>query len=289
MNKIKVFSVFRYQLLPTSSNLQKRLDTSYETIEDLIADKNNIFRDILLHPKTNFRGKGYSVLAKVLESFDEKYFIKMGVEKKINIRDKDFKTKTENDYPNSLVYINNDPLKQFLLIEHESEAFYEPLALKNIIEKSLQITLEKYGLSVYIEKVTSLSDFWSTIFEYKDKIKSLKFEFIRPNMANISGKAVQAIRILKNNSNSHKTTLELNAPQKGILENLDPENEEINGLAEYCSDGGGESSIRIKNYRKRIKTNKKELKIEVEEIEFINLPLDKISQLLEMHLGRIDE
>ncbi|MEP3838890.1 MAG: hypothetical protein ABJM36_14655 [Algibacter sp.] len=289
MSKTIIFSVYRYQILPISNNLQTRIDFNFNSIDELISEKNNIFREVILNPKTKFRGKGYNVLSKFEESFDDTYFLRMGVEKKVNIRDKDFVSKTENDYPNSLVYIDNANDKQYLLIEHQSDAFYKTSVLKNIIEKSMQNYLYEYGLSVYISKVTSISDFWETIMEYKGRIKSLRFNFIRPNMSNISGKAVEAIKILKNESNSHKTLLELNAPKNGVLENLTPDNQDIEGLAEYCSDGGGTPSIKITGVRKRIKTNKKEITIELDEVNFNNQPLKKVHKFLDLFLNNLDD
>lgn len=289
MSKLKVFSVFRYQILPTTTNLQTRIDFNYSSIEDLIKDKNNVFRDVLLNPKTNYKGKGYNVLARHEGSFEEHHFLRMGVKKNLVIRNKNFETTKENDYPNALVYIDNNPLRQFLLIEHEPDAFTKPKTLRNIFEKTLNQYLYKYGLSIYISKVTSISDFWDTMLYYKDVIKTLRFDFIKPNMSNISAKAVEAIKILKNQSNSHKTILEMNAPKKGILENLTPENNEIKGLAEYCSDGGGIPTIIVKGSRKRIKTNKKEVTVEYDEIRFINQPLKKVAKFLENLLNDIDE
>ena len=114
--------------------------------------------------------------------------------------------------------------------------------------------------------------------------------FIKPNMSNISGKAVQAIKMLRNKSNSHKTKLELNAPEKGVLENLNPDNEEISSLAEYSAKGGGVPMIKIKNYRKLIKTNKREETIEVDELNIIDQPFKKIQKILNtLFTNKIDD
>jgi hypothetical protein len=108
-------------------------------------------------------------------------------------------------------------------------------------------------------------------------------------MANISGEAVKAIKMLKNNSNSHKTTLALNAPKNGVLDNLTPDNQEIAALVDYQAEGGGKSTIRIKGHRKKIKTSKKQVTVEVDEITIENVPYEKVSDVLEAHLDNIND
>lgn len=287
MNK-KVFFVYRYQILPVSNNFQTRLDFEYNSIEELIENKNKILGDIIHDEKVNYRGKGYSVISKHEASQGGIHFLRMGVEKILSIHDKEFKSKTTVDYPNSLVYINNDPEQQLLLVEHEFDAFYKPKALKNIIEKTWNTHLEKVGLTTYFSEITEAAEFWDTILFYKGRIKALNFNFIRPNMANISGEAVKAIKMLKNKSNSHKTTLGLNAPKNGILENITPDNEEISALVDYQARGGGNATIRIKGSKKKIKTSKKQITFEIDEATIENVPFDKVSQVLESFIDTID-
>lgn len=289
MSKQVVFSVFRYQLLPISNNFQFRMDSEIQSIYELISNKNLIFHRVITDEKVRYFGKGYEVISKLESSNEDVYFFRMGVKKTVNIHDENFNEDTIFNYPNSLVYINNDPEEQFLLIEHEPEAFYEPKALKNIIDKSLNNYLNEYGLSVYIRRVTNITDFWETMLLYKGRIKSLRFNFVKPNMSNISSKAVQAIKLLKNQANSHNTKLELNAPKDGVLENLTPENKEIAGLAEYNANGGGTSTIKLKGIRKSIKTSKKEIEIKIDQAVIEGVPYNKVSDVIESNLKAINE
>jgi hypothetical protein len=289
MGKQVVFSVYRYQLLPISNNFQLSLYSEYKSIDELIKNKNQVFHKVITDESVRYFGKGNEIISKLEAANEDVYFFRMGVKKTVNIHDENFKQGTVFNYPNSLVYINNDPEKQFLLIEHEPEAFYDPKALKNAIEKSLNKYLQGFGLSVYIRKVTNVTDFWETMLHYKGRIKSLRFNFVRPNMSNISSKAVQALKLLKNNSNSHKTNLELNAPENGVLENLTPENTEIAGLADYNAKGGGTSTIKIKGQRKRIKTSKKEVEVKIDEIIIEDVPYNKVSDVIESHLKALNE
>jgi len=285
----KIFYVYRYQILPLSANFQFRLDSEFKSNEELIENKNKILNDIITNDKVNYRGKGYNVISKNESSKDALHFLRMGVEKTLNIHDKNFDSKTTYDYPNSLVFIDNNPDKQFILVERELDAFYKPKALMNIIEKSWDENLNTLGLTVYLNEITDPSDFWGTMMEYKGRIKALHFNFIRPNMANISGEAVKAIKVLKNKSNSHKTTLGLNAPKKGVLENLDPDNEEIAALVEYQAKGGGNATIRVKGSRKKIKTSKKQITFEIDEAVIENVPYDRVSDILKSYVDSIDE
>lgn len=276
-----IFSVFRYQLLPTTTEIQQRLDGRFSTYQELLDIKNELFKEIVSSESTTYRGKGYNVLSKVEHVQGNSIFLRMGVRKTLNIHDEEFRDKKVNNYPNSLVYINNHKDKQFILIEQDFESFSNTEALKNIIEKSIKKQLAQYNLTVYIEKITNPSGFWETVMEYQGMIKTLSFEFFKPNMSNISGKAVEAIKILRNDSNSHKTKLELNAPENGVLENINPDNEEIANLVDYKSQVGGNTKIKIKGYRRFIKTNDKEEEISIENIDIENKSFGKIKELLD--------
>jgi hypothetical protein len=172
----KVFFVYRYQILPLSNNFQFKLDSEYRSNEDLIANKNKILGEIIKNDKVDYYGKGYSVISKYeSNSLSGVHFLRMGVKKTLSLHDNEFKTKTINDYPNSLVYVNNDPDKQLLVIEHEFEAFYKPKALKNIIDKTWNRYLKNEGLVVYFSEITESSEFWETMLLYKGRIKNLLF------------------------------------------------------------------------------------------------------------------
>lgn len=274
------FFMYRYQLLPTTTQIQARVDGLYTSYDDLVSKKNSLLADILTSKSLKFRGKGYPVISRLTYNDNNSFLFKFGVKKETVLSDEEFNKKTEPNYPNSYIGIDNNDDAQVIFIENNNEAFSHPVAVSKIIEKTLSDRLRQYQLAIYIEPIYSESEFWETLERYQGKITRLKFEFIRPNMANISSKAVEAIKVLKANTNSHKTDLTMNAPEGGTLENLNRNNTEIGALGGYCADGGGTPKVKVKNFRKMINTNKNEVKVTFEEAEFTGMTEEGIIKAL---------
>ena len=61
--------------------------------------------------------------------------------------------------------------------------------------------------------------------------------------------------------------MELNSPKNESLENIQQENEDINGLVAYSSEGGGDISLRVSGIRRKIVVSKQSHKeISIEEV-----------------------
>ena len=266
MDKTTRFMVFGYQILPTTTSIQYEIDSEIKSYDDLVARKNDIFQDVISNPRLLFKGRGYNVLSKIEYNKGSDFILRMDVKKNVTLSDQDFNEKEESDYPNILVFINNDPTVQTMLIEDNTSAFTSPEAVRNIISKSIKDHLKKRSLTVYIEAKYDSTEFWETLKKYEGKITTLKFDLIKPNMANISNKAVEAIKMLKSNMNSHKTSIGFTAPSKGRLENLNQSNEELKSIVEYSAETGTVPTIKVKGYQKRIKTTKNEKVVKIDEL-----------------------
>lgn len=261
------FSLYTYQLVPSSVNIQQKIDGEYSTYDELVGMKNKLFEKAITNDNVRFQGKGYNPLVKLMHNDKDLILFRFGVQKNLVIADKEFNEHKTTNHPSVLVYIDNNPERQLIAIENNTDAFTETKTVANIIENTLAKHLANNQLSIYIEQRFHLSEFWETLADYQGRITSLKFNFIKPNMSNISKKAVETIKLIKSKNNSHKTILNLNAPKKGVLENLDPTDQDINSLAEYCALGGGSSSIKVKGLTKRVKTTKNEVTKKIDSIE----------------------
>lgn len=264
-NRKTRYSIFRYQLLPNSAKQFDLFDV-FKSREELVKRKNEFFKTIVLDSRNKYRGKGSKVIGKVEFESNDDILMKIGVEKSKEIYRSDFNKETIKDYPNIDIYINNRKDKQYLVIQHNLDAFSDSNAVANMLKNSWQHLLDQYKLSLYIEQTFDENQFWDTVREYSGRITALKFEFIKPNISNISSEIKKVFNTLENELNSHTVSLDLVAPKSSVLENIEPGNETVEGLLGYNKDGGGKPPyIRAKGVRKNIKTVKTETTIEIDE------------------------
>lgn len=163
--------------------------------------------------------------------------------------------------------MNNNPNVQKIAISENLEAFSGTSVVKNILKDTLKRELKKYGLNIEIEQIFNSISFWDFIERYRYKISYLNFEYIKPNMANISSKLPEEFRKLAENINSHESHIIFRAPRNGVLENIDKKNKVINGLVGYTSDGGGNIKVKIKGIRKQKSTSENPEFMEIREMD----------------------
>lgn len=270
MSKL-TFDLFRFQLIPISTkqvrlNLEedKTLEYSYD---ELVAEKNNIFDKLVNEftmSKTDFP------VIKFAE--DEGYYLFGIANKKTTLIVNDFKESQITTEPFVYVCINTSSDSQLIAISRNQNAFSNTNVVKNILRDVFKKHLKSYGLVVEIEALFEIDTFWSITDRYRDKIKEIDFEIVKPNMSRISRRINNTIKPLIKSTNSHKTNLKLSAPKDGVLENINKENEIVSGLVDYSSEGGGEVSLKIEGLRKRMKSSKMHKFIEVKEIDIKGAP-----------------
>lgn len=277
-NQKYTFDAYRYQILPTSKEIQTRIDDPDLTYKKLVAKKNKIFKEILLNENVSFRGRD-SELVHSSEEVSENYIaLHFGIPKKDVIEKPDFTKEEIIRYPDLKIFIDNDRDEQILLVQRNYRAVNKTDSVSRLLEKSINKYLEKQQLRVYIQPIYTEAVFWELVKKYDKQITRLTFEFIRPNLANISGGLADDLRSFQEDSNAHKGKLQLDAPSKGTLE-IDPKSKEINGLVEYSSKGGGDISIKVKGLRKKIKTSEGTKTMEVDEAVLRNPSKDMLDSL----------
>ncbi|MBS4036163.1 MAG: hypothetical protein KGZ85_16995 [Ignavibacterium sp.] len=267
LNKQETYFLYRYQLVPITQKIQMTLDLGINSYEDLVNKKNDIFKSFLSSKKVTLKAKT-EALYKIIYSDKDEFLIRIGSHKKLKRHNKEFNEESIEDYPNVLVYINNDSTKQFILIEKNNRAFTSPDVVATMLEQSFKNALLKYQLALYIKPIIEKREFWKVVKEYDQKIRQLTFELIKPNLSNISKTLSEDLKSLQSNTNSHNTKLELNSAKGQVLENIDEDNQDIEGLVNYSSEGGGDIFLKIKGMKKKIKASKKVHKeITVQEID----------------------
>lgn len=262
-----IFDIYRYQLLPTSKNIQLKIDSTINTVDELIKRKNDIFKSILLDKRIVLDGRKSRVIHKIDQQSDTVLMMQVGSEKGVQIIKEDFTIEKIPSYPNTHVIFDNDPDRQFCLVQHNTSAFAETETVINILERNLNRYLERSQLRVYIQPLFNEFEFWNLIQQYEGRITRLRFEFIKHNLANIAKTLPEGFKRLQADINSHKAILLAEAPKNGVLE-ISKDNKELNGIVDYSKNGGGDIGIKVKGYRSEFKTSKSKKKVEIDEIEF---------------------
>ena len=269
------FDLFRYQLLPTSQRQTKLFD-EYISLDELKQRKNALFKEALLEVKAFYNSSGEPLEHRINYDKGEITVIQLGVQKNVMLVDKDFKGKVIPSYPNVYLIFHNDPEVQKIAISTDYSAFSNSFVVIHIIENALNKVLEKYNIEMAIAPILNEEDFWELVGKYENRITVLKFEIIRPNISNISSSFGEDFKNLANDTNSFKTELKLQAPEKKTLENINRANEALAQIADYGIKGGGSDiSIKVKGVRRYIKTDSAIERVNIDEAE-LSGPADKV-------------
>lgn len=268
MSNHTTFDTYRFQIVPTSNAVQLRVDNPDITYEQLKEKKNLVLSQTLLNEKLKFKGK-QSTLVHKLEAHEtqegEVFLFHVGVERKDEIEQEDFSKREISRYPDFWILINNDPQEQYVLVQRNYKAFSDTSTVINILDENLNKHLKNEQLAIYFRPIFDEKDFWGLIHQYHGRLQKLKFDFIKPNMSNISGRLSEDLRRYQDATNGHKASLEVEAPKNGTLE-VDPETEMIEGLVNYSAQGGGDISIKVKGVKGKIHTSKSTKNIKIDEL-----------------------
>ncbi|TYC14780.1 hypothetical protein ES677_05210 [Bizionia gelidisalsuginis] len=275
-DKLINFHIYRYHLLPIeSANQQVKLFNDKKiTAKEIKERKNEFFAKTLANLEDS---KNSSHPLKLEHSEGQNYLFKLAQNKTTNIT-KDFKNIKIADAPYAHVVLNNDPSVQKIAISDNKEAFSSPEVVKNILKKLFRRDLEKFGLNIEIEALYDKVEFWKYVSKHRKEITYLNFEFIKPNLANISKSLPLVFKNFVDNTNSHESHIIIKAPEKGTLVNIKKSNEAIKGLVDYTSEGAGSIKLKVKGIRKQISTKEKPVTIQVRELD-IEGPAEQVIKL----------
>ena len=160
----------------------------------------------------------------------------------------------------------NNQDDQLLIIQERVTAFANTDTVANIILRGTRGVLDKIGLSLQIEPLFDESYFWGLVNQYSNRITWVEFEFVTPNMANISKTLVNTLKNLGKETNAVREQLTLRSDPLSSLD-ITPSNELIQGLVEYTSKGAGDIKLKIKGIRKRFQTSTSRREVHLSGIE----------------------
>ena len=199
---------------------------------------------------------------------DDFFLLRIAHNRSIHRETKDFRDEVIDNWPSILVAIWNDPEKQFIAVQRRSTAFTSCEVVVKMIINSLSRQLSNHHLRAIHEPLFEKQQFWSLLHKYEGRIKSVEFEIITPNMANISGSLSDDLKDFAKATNSAKNKLKIESDPEAPL-HLMENNLTLQGLVNYSSGGGGNISLKIDGVKKIYHTSKtvKELQLGDMEIQ----------------------
>lgn len=256
------FEVFRYQLV-VDKTMPIHLYGKHETPEQIRADKNNIFKELITKEKFSFHSSNSTINSKLLYQDGDMYYFKISAKRTAHIYKEDFTEDTIDNFPNIIVAINNHPDVQKIAIQTNITAFKETKIVKKFILESIDSKIKDYNLSFFLDPIYDKQDFWNFVKKYPKSIKQLTFDLISPNLANISKNLTLNLKELYEDTNTQRTKLELNADPESYLD-VKESSKFVSGLVNYGAAGGGSIYARVVGSRKKINTaeNPSEFNIE---------------------------
>ena len=107
-------------------------------------------------------------------------------------------------------------------------------------------------------------EFWDLVGRYQGRITQLTFDLVSPNMANISKDLKVNLREFYEDTNTHKTKIELTSDKGSHLE-IKNDSKLVNSLVDYSAEGGGNIAMRVAGYTKKFHTAQSITEFSVEE------------------------
>ena len=263
------FKIYRYQLLPLDRNNTKDLFNNV-TSDSIIARKNEYFSEAISSLPTHRLSRSQTIVdVQLLQS--DFFHLTFAPSRPLTRETAEYKKEQVENWPHIEAYILNSPQEQYLLIQNRPSAFANTDTVAKMIIRGTRLVLESAGLSLKIEPLFNKAFFWDLVKEYKNRITWVEFEFITPNMANISNTLADTLKSLSKDMNAVQEKLALTAEPISSLD-ISPDNATIQGLVDYTSQGGGDITLKIRGMRQKIQTSNSTREVSISGLELTASP-----------------
>ena len=260
-----IFELYRYQLLPIDRYLQGNLLTGVASVDELIARKNEFFSEAL-SGANSFSDKKHETVTKRFHERDGFFLFKIATNRSIHRETREFKDEIIDNWPAILVGVWNKPDKQLIAVQKRTTAFSSSEVAVKLILGKLADQLAHHHLRAIHEPLFEKKQFWAILNQYQGKVKSVEFEIITPNMANISGTLPEDLKEFARQTNSTRNKLKIESDPEAPL-HLEESNRVLQGLVSYSSEGGGNISVKIDGVKKKYQTSKTVKEVTLGEVE----------------------
>ncbi|WP_278369783.1 hypothetical protein [Pseudoalteromonas lipolytica] len=276
-SKTNTFELFRYQILPVDRYFQGDFFNGVHNVEELIKHKNKFFAQALLG-QSDFSNKRHKTVVKQLLHHGDFYLYRIAHNKTLHRETRDFKDETIDSWPSILVAIWNHPDKQYIAVQKRTTAFAKCETVAKLILEKIEPQLTHFQLRAIYEPLFEKQQFWTLLRKYRGKVKSVDFEIITPNMANISGTLPDDLKLFAKCTNSTRNNLKIESEPDSAL-HLEEDNSALRGLVDYSSEGGGNISLKIDGIKKHHQTSRTVKEISLGEMELTG-NAEQIAQVL---------
>lgn len=279
MSKISqyFFHIYRYQILPLSQQHPLFFQADVSNIKELKLRKNEFFAKAVLQTQKLIYNRA-DLIHKIIFNDDDIIIFKIGVNRILSRNKPDFTEEEIDNWPNLLIVLNNKEHIQKAAIQFNRKAFSDTQTVSKLFEHSINNYLSKYYLKSHFNPMFTKQYFWDIVSKHPTGITQTCFEMISPNMSNISSSLKLDLRLLNETTNTQETSLELNSDKSTHL-SFDRDNEFINSLVEYASEGGGNISMKVKGYKRKIHTSDSINEYEIDEFEIKNAHPNELAEI----------
>jgi hypothetical protein len=278
-SKNLIFHFYRYQILPTSKQIQLTFAPyKIKSLSELLKKKNELFEKALLEIKI-FESPRTELEHKLIDQKNNIFIFKIGANRGIKRTKRDFTEEKMENWPNCLVAINNDNKIQKIAVQQNSYVFWDTQMVTNILERNLNKKLNAYQLSVVIEPMFEEKVFWDIVKNNKNRILAVDFELVTPNLANISSSLSDELKVLQKSTNTQKTNVKLHSDKGSALE-ISSENSLVKDLVSYAARGGGNIRCKIRGYKKYINTRKNVKQETIDEIQIEHMNSENAGEII---------
>lgn len=244
MKKIK-FAIYNYnflRIIEPNKQLQMEFpDWQVVDVEESFRNRQQVLGDIL---QSDFHAPYQFVNAKkkeywhrqVVKPQDEVYVMRVANITNVTITDEHLKSKKYADYRNCLVIIDNRPGIQRIAIERKTKAFSDTKTVAGILEASLSKLLCQKLLKVKLTAVYGTSVFWTTLNDYPDGFRKVRFHFPHLNLERLTKVMDKYLKTAREDWDSD-LDFSFGANEGGVVK-IDPANERQRALVEGASGGG---------------------------------------------------
>ncbi len=244
MKKLK-FAIYNYNFLRIiEPNKQLQLEFpewQKVDVEESFENRQQMFGDILqsdYHTPYQFesaRGKQYWH-RQVVKPQDEVYVMRVANVTNVTITDEQLKSKDYADYRNCLVIVDNRPGIQRVAIERKTKAFSDTKTVAGILETSLCKLLRQKLLKVKLTAVYGTNVFWTTLNDYPDGFRKVRFHFPPLNLERLTKVMDKYLKTAREDWDSD-LDFSFGANEGGVVK-IDPDNERQRALVKGASGGG---------------------------------------------------
>lgn len=210
-------------------------------MEESFENRQQMFGDILqsdYHTPYQFesaRGKQYWH-RQVVKPQDEVYVMRVANVTNVTITDEQLKSKDYADYRNCLVIVDNRPGIQRVAIERKTKAFSDTKTVAGILETSLCKLLRQKLLKVKLTAVYGTNVFWTTLNDYPDGFRKVRFHFPPLNLERLTKVMDKYLKTAREDWDSD-LDFSFGANEGGVVK-IDPDNERQRALVKGASGGG---------------------------------------------------